>query len=52
VEITDQLADDPAALVTAQVEGGMVVRMAVLYDLLSDPQAARNAATVSHMVAA
>jgi aspartate carbamoyltransferase catalytic subunit len=52
VEITDQLADDPTALVTAQVEGGMVVRMAVLYDLLSDPQAVRSADAVSHMVAA
>ena len=52
VEITDQLADDPTALVTAQVEGGMVVRMAVLYDLLSDPQAVRSADAVTQMVAA
>ena len=52
VEITDQLADDPTALVTAQVEGGMVVRMAVLYDLLSDPKAVRTAEAVTQMVAA
>ncbi len=52
VEITDQLADDPAALITTQVEGGMVVRMAVLYDLLSDPKVQRGAHDVSAMVAA
>jgi aspartate carbamoyltransferase catalytic subunit len=52
VEITDQLADDPTALVTAQVEGGMVVRMAVLYDLLSDPQAVRGTDAVTEMMAA
>jgi aspartate carbamoyltransferase catalytic subunit len=52
VEITDQLADDPTALVTAQVEGGMVVRMAVLYDLLSDPQAVRSTDLVTEMMAA
>jgi aspartate carbamoyltransferase catalytic subunit len=52
VEITDELADDPTALITAQVEGGMVVRMAVLYDLLSDPGAIRSADGVTEMVAA
>jgi aspartate carbamoyltransferase catalytic subunit len=52
VEITDQLADDPTALVTAQVESGMVVRMAVLYDLLSDPHAVRSTDGVTEMVAA
>lgn len=37
VEITDALADDPEVLVTAQVESGMLVRMAVLYDLIAGP---------------
>jgi aspartate carbamoyltransferase catalytic subunit len=35
VEIDAQVADSPAALVTTQVRSGLVVRMAVLYDLLT-----------------
>ncbi len=38
VEITDQLADDPAlSLITTQVTNGIAVRMAVLYLLLAEP---------------
>ncbi len=37
VEITDALADDPSVLIGAQVESGMLIRMAVLYDLLAGP---------------
>jgi aspartate carbamoyltransferase catalytic subunit len=37
VEITGALADDPATLIVRQAANGMVVRMAVLYDLLSEP---------------
>ncbi|MCB0883121.1 MAG: aspartate carbamoyltransferase catalytic subunit [Thermoleophilia bacterium] len=37
VEISDALADDPEVLVSAQVESGMLVRMAVLYDLIAGP---------------
>jgi aspartate carbamoyltransferase catalytic subunit len=35
VEIDARVADSPAALVTDQVRAGLVVRMAVLYDLLT-----------------
>jgi aspartate carbamoyltransferase catalytic subunit len=35
VEIDPRVADGPAALVTAQVRSGLVVRMAVLYDLVT-----------------
>ena len=35
VEISDEVADSAASLVTRQVRAGLVVRMAVLYDLLA-----------------
>jgi aspartate carbamoyltransferase catalytic subunit len=35
VEIDPRVADSPAALVTDQVRAGLVVRMAVLYDVLT-----------------
>ena len=35
VEISDEVADSAASLVTQQVRAGLVVRMAVLYDLLA-----------------
>jgi aspartate carbamoyltransferase catalytic subunit len=35
VEIDPRVADDPATLVVDQVRAGLVVRMAVLYDLLT-----------------
>ena len=37
VEIDPRVADSEASLVTAQVRAGLVVRMAVLYDLLTAP---------------
>jgi aspartate carbamoyltransferase catalytic subunit len=37
VEIDPRVADSDASLVTAQVRSGLVVRMAVLYDLLTAP---------------
>jgi aspartate carbamoyltransferase catalytic subunit len=37
VEIDPRVADSSAALVTDQVRSGLVVRMAVLYDLLTTP---------------
>jgi aspartate carbamoyltransferase catalytic subunit len=40
VEISDEVADSAASLVTRQVAAGLVVRMAVLYDLLAEPEAA------------
>ena len=35
VEIDPRVADSPVSLVTDQVRSGLVVRMAVLYDLLA-----------------
>jgi aspartate carbamoyltransferase catalytic subunit len=36
VEISDEVADSAASLITRQVKAGLVVRMAVLYDLLAE----------------
>jgi len=48
VEIDPRVADSPAALVTDQVRAGLVVRMAVLYDVLTAaPVAAREHAEVA-----
>jgi aspartate carbamoyltransferase catalytic subunit len=48
VEIDPRVADSPAALVTDQVRSGLVVRMAVLYDVLTvAPVAARERAEVA-----
>jgi aspartate carbamoyltransferase catalytic subunit len=48
VEIDPRVADSPAALVTDQVRAGLVVRMAVLYDVLTAaPVAAREHAGVA-----
>jgi aspartate carbamoyltransferase catalytic subunit len=37
VEIDPRVADSDASLITTQVRSGLVVRMAVLYDLLTAP---------------
>ncbi len=39
VELSGEVVDSPQAVITAQVEGGVVVRMAVLYDLLEGQRA-------------
>jgi aspartate carbamoyltransferase catalytic subunit len=39
VELSGEVVDSPQALITAQVEAGVVVRMAVLYELLSGSRA-------------
>jgi aspartate carbamoyltransferase catalytic subunit len=44
VEITGALADDPATLIVRQAANGMIVRMAVLYDLLVEPASAAEPA--------
>lgn len=44
VEISGELADDPATLIVRQAANGMVVRMAVLYDLLAGPADSREPA--------
>ena len=46
IELSPDVIDGPASLITAQVESGLVVRMAVLYELLAgrgDPRAAGTA---------
>jgi hypothetical protein len=43
VELSGEVVDSPQALITAQVEAGVVVRMAVLYELLAGARAAARA---------
>ncbi len=43
VEISGEVADSPQAVITAQVEAGVVVRMAVLYELLAGAREERPA---------
>ncbi len=47
VELSGEIVDSPQAVITAQVEAGVVVRMAVLYELLAAarPDAAPSAAS-------
>jgi aspartate carbamoyltransferase catalytic subunit len=40
IELSGEVVDSPQAIITAQVEAGVVVRMAVLYDLLAGSRAA------------
>jgi aspartate carbamoyltransferase catalytic subunit len=44
VELSPEVIDSPSSLITAQVESGLVVRMAILYELLagSGPRGARE----------
>ena len=42
VELSPEVIDGPASLITAQVESGLVVRMAILYELLAGRRAARR----------
>ena len=44
VELSPEVIDGPASLITAQVESGLVVRMAVLYELLAGGGEPRGAA--------
>jgi aspartate carbamoyltransferase catalytic subunit len=41
VELSDQVIDSPQSLITTQVESGLVVRMAILYELLAGSDRAR-----------
>jgi aspartate carbamoyltransferase catalytic subunit len=43
VELSGEVVDSPQAVIAAQVEAGVVVRMAVLYELLSGARAPRLA---------
>ncbi len=44
VELSGEVVDSPQAVITAQVEAGVVVRMAVLYELLAGAREPRPAA--------
>ena len=44
VELSAEVIDSPQALITDQVESGVVVRMAVLYELLAGGQGSPIAA--------
>ncbi len=52
VELTGALADDPATLIERQAANGLVVRMAILYDLLAEPVAVPGAVALADVVAA
>jgi aspartate carbamoyltransferase catalytic subunit len=43
VELSGEVVDSPQAIITAQVEAGVVVRMAVLYELLASGRPAAGA---------
>jgi aspartate carbamoyltransferase catalytic subunit len=45
IELSPEVIDGPASLITAQVESGLVVRMAVLYELLAGGGEPRGATT-------
>jgi aspartate carbamoyltransferase catalytic subunit len=46
VELSGEVVDSPQAVITAQVEGGVVVRMAVLYELLEGQRSGPQGASV------
>lgn len=52
VEISGELADDPATLIERQAANGLVVRMAILYDLLAEPAASSPSPSLEPVVAA
>ena len=52
VELTGALADDPATLIERQAANGLVVRMAILYDLLAEPASVPEAVELADAVAA
>jgi aspartate carbamoyltransferase catalytic subunit len=45
IELSPEVIDGPSSLITAQVESGLVVRMAILYELLTggEPRAGTRA---------
>jgi aspartate carbamoyltransferase catalytic subunit len=51
VEISSALADDPATLIERQAANGLVVRMAILYDLLVEPTAVPDPTTIEAVAA-
>jgi aspartate carbamoyltransferase catalytic subunit len=51
VELSGALADDPATLIERQAANGLVVRMAILYDLLAEPVSVPEAVELAGAVA-
>jgi aspartate carbamoyltransferase catalytic subunit len=49
VELSGEVVDSPQAVITAQVEAGVVVRMAVLYEVLAGARAERAGAVPAGM---
>ena len=52
VELAPEVIDSPQSLITAQVESGLVVRMAIIYELLTGrdgPRAAKSASPADHL---
>ena len=47
VELSGEVVDSPQAVITAQVEAGVVVRMAVLYELLAGAKEPRPLAVMA-----
>jgi aspartate carbamoyltransferase catalytic subunit len=52
VEISGAVADDPNTLIIQQAANGLVVRMAILYDLLAEPAGAASTDDVREPLAA
>ena len=52
VEISSALADDPSTLIERQAANGLVVRMAILYDLLAETAVIADPALLAEAVAA
>ena len=52
VELSGALADDPATLIERQAANGLVVRMAILYDLLAEPASVPEGVELADAVAA
>jgi aspartate carbamoyltransferase catalytic subunit len=52
LELAPEVIDSPQAMITAQVEAGVIVRMAVLFELLVAPPAEAAAPTAEPVAAA
>ena len=52
LELSPEVIDSPQAMITAQVEAGVVVRMAVLFELLATPGVAAGAPDAEAVTAA
>ena len=46
IELSPEVMDGPASLISAQVRSGLVVRMAILFEILAGPERGRSSAPV------